>query len=128
VDVPVTDDPFADFRGLEFMESRIPVLDALSTFVPDAQPLAPEVELELKQHGQQRWYPVPGGHRVLVPPPRGAVAPVHFAVEAGAWDHDTCDRCVTHIPAMTLCWVTRNGRYLTLCVECKSKMSAAAQQ
>jgi hypothetical protein len=124
----VTDDPFVDYRDLDFMESRIPVLDALATFVPDAQPLAPEVERELKQHGQQRWYPVPGGHRVLVPHEGGAPVPAQFRVEERAWDHDTCDRCRVHIPAMTLCWVTRSGRYVTLCVACKSTMDAAAQQ
>jgi hypothetical protein len=124
----VTEDPFADYRDLDFMESRIPVLDALSTFVPDAQPLASGIERELKQHGQQRWYPVPGGHRVLVPYEGGAIDTAHFRLETGAWDHDTCDRCRVHIPAMTLCWVTRSGAYITLCVECKSKMDAAAQR
>src|SRR6185503_12994517 len=107
------------------MESRIPVLDALSTFASDAVELPPEVQAELSKHGQQRWYPEPGGHRVLVPYEGGPFDSSRFSIEQGKMDHDTCDSCRTHIPAMTLCWVTRSGRYVTLCGDCKMEMDAA---
>jgi hypothetical protein len=115
-------DRFEDYRRLDFMESRIPVLDALSTVVVNGAPMAPEVERELGQHGQQRWYPRDGCHRVLVPYDGGEYDHAHFTVEPRAWDHDTCDWCGAHIPAMTLCWVTRTGQYVTLCVVCKAKL------
>ena len=117
-------DEFADYRLLEFMESRIPLLDGLTAFVPDGEAPTPEVAKELERHGQSRWYPVPGGHKVMVPNEWDSYDAVHFTIEPGAWDHDHCDRCGKQIPAMTLCWVTRSGRYVTLCVECKTGMDA----
>jgi hypothetical protein len=122
----VAEDTFHDLRGLEFMESRVPVLDALSAFVPaNTSPLA-EVQAELERVGQSRWYPVEGGHRVLVPNEGAPFSEDHFTIEPGAWDHDHCDHCRTRIPAMTLCWVTRSGRYLVLCITCKGNMDASA--
>jgi hypothetical protein len=41
-----------------------------------------------------------------------------FHVEKGFWDHITCDLCTARIPAMTLCYVTRDGAYKALCVTC----------
>jgi hypothetical protein len=119
-----SDDDFADYLGLDFVESRIPVLDGLTAFVPEGSAPTPEVATELDRHGQSRWYPVPGGAKVMVRRGRGSFDPAHFSVEPSAWDHDTCDRCGMRIPAMTLCWVTRTGKYVTLCVACKTKMDA----
>ena len=101
------------------------MLDALSAFVPAGSQLLPEVQREIDLHAQVRWYPEPGGVRVLVPYEGGSFDSAHFRVEPKAWDHDTCDSCVIRIPAMTLCWVTRSGRYVTLCVDCKARMDAA---
>jgi hypothetical protein len=120
-------DEFGEYRGLEFMESRIPAIDALSTFVADDAPPGLAVRQEMEHRGQSRWFPVPGGHRVLVPYEGGAYDASHSKIESGAWDHETCRHCRVHIPAMTLCWVTRSGWYVTLCTECVAKMRAAQQ-
>ena len=117
-------DEFEHYRLLDFMESRIPVLDGLTAFVADGSAPSPEVATELARHSQSRWYPVPSGHKVMVPNEWGSYDAVHFTVESGAWDHDHCDRCSGRIPAMTLCWVTRSGQYVTLCAECKMEMDA----
>jgi hypothetical protein len=120
----VSPDAFDEYRGLDFMESRIPVLDGLTAFVADGSAPSPEVATELARHGQSRWYPVPGGHKVMVPREWDSYDSEHFAVEAGAWDHDHCSRCGDTIQAMTLFWVTRSGPYVALCVDCKAKMDA----
>jgi hypothetical protein len=121
----VSEDAFAEYRLLDFMESRIPVLDGLTAFVPEGSTIPPELAPELARHSQSRWYPEPGGgHKVMVPREWESYDTEHFAIEPGAWDHDHCDRCRTRIPAMTLCWVTRTGAYVTFCVECKNEMDA----
>jgi hypothetical protein len=41
-----------------------------------------------------------------------------FSVEREAWDHEHCNACGNHIPSMTLCHVTKRGRYIILCESC----------
>jgi hypothetical protein len=111
-------DPFAEYRALEFMASRIPIQDALVVFVPEGAGLNPVVHATITGHAQSRWYPRPGGHEVLVPyggEPHDATL---FTVRPGAWDHETCTHCRAHIPPMTLCWVTPSGWYVLLCETC----------
>ncbi len=118
-------DPFADLRGLSFMETRIPALDALSTFVPEGQEPSQPVKETLSRIGFSRWFPEAGGHRVLLPYEGGAYDTTHFRIEEKAWDHEHCKVCGEHIPAMTLCWVTEEGPFILLCTECKRKMDGA---
>ena len=119
-------DPFAEYRGLEFMESRIPIQDALAVFVPDDSPIDAKIMAAISQHAQSRWFPKPGGHEVLVPyggePYDGSI----FRVVGGAWDHETCSHCRVHIPPMTLCWVTPSGWYVLLCQQCHESFSRTA--
>lgn len=107
-----------ELRRLTFMRSRIPALDALETFVPDGH--APDAELEDLQSrtGQCRWYPVEGGHRVLILYEGGPYNTQRFALAKGAWDHEHCSRCGETIEPMTLCWVTESGRYVLLDEKC----------
>jgi hypothetical protein len=116
-------DAFADFRGLEFVQSRVPPLDALSIFVPEGGTLPPDIDRVLREH-PGRWYPVEGGHRVLVLYEGWPYDHDAFKVERGAWDHDHCSACRRNIPSMTLCWVTPTGKYMALCTACKTGMDA----
>jgi len=65
-----------------------------------------------------RWYPQPGGHRVLVLYEGGAFDTATFQLESEAWDHEDCDACGEQIAPMTLCYVTSRGYYVALCEKC----------
>ena len=102
------------FRHLRFMRTRIPAQDALEVFVPDGAPPDGEIQALQSKTGQSRWYPVEGGHRVLILYQGGAYNAERFALAKGAWDHEHCSRCGTTIAPMTLCWVTEAGRFVLL--------------
>jgi hypothetical protein len=102
---------------LDWMPSRIPKRDALTTFVADGSACPPAVELAMQGH-PARWYPQPGGHRVLILYEGGSYDASTFHVESGAWDHEHCDACGDQIAPMTLCHVTKRGRYVALCESC----------
>lgn len=108
-------------REVPFIESRVPALDALSTFVPDGQ----ESDPALANLGSSRWYPVEGGHRMLVLYQGGEYDTARFTIEKGAWDHEHCKTCQARIEAMTLRWVTESGPYITLCNECHKELNLA---
>lgn len=116
-------DSFAEYRGLDFMESRIPIQDALVAFVPAEVPLDPRIEAVTSEHAECLWFPRPGGVEVMVPYAGGPFDEDVFTVRVGGWDHETCTRCLTRIPPMTLCWVTPSGRYVLLCAICYETFS-----
>jgi hypothetical protein len=118
-------DRFAAYRTMEFAQSRIPALDALSTFVPDGQDDDPQVRKACSAKGFSRWYMTEGGHEVLVPYEGGEFDAERFQIKKGAWDHEHCKVCSADIPSMTLCWVTTGGPYVILCNECHEKMNEA---
>src|SRR5262249_35425295 len=98
------DEDLEEIRRLKFMRGRIPALDALEIFVPDgATPDLEREELERKT-GQSRWYPVEGGHRVLILYEGGPYNKQRFSLVKGGWDHEHCTRCGATIEPMTLCW------------------------
>jgi hypothetical protein len=103
----MTDKELAELRGVERMQSRILVLDALCTFHPgvrtDGTDPDPVLSQEIRRWHESRWYPAEGGFRVLVPNDGQPCDPEKFIIGEGAWDHNTCDYCSVHIPAMTLC-------------------------
>src|SRR5205809_738358 len=121
----VTGSSMAEFdinqlASLEWMQSRIPALDALVGFVPDG-PRDAEVDAFSKSH-RSRWYPLPGGFRVVIPMESNSVYDTtKWKIETGAWNHEHCNLCAETIPAMTLCWVTEYGPYVLLCDACHAK-------
>jgi hypothetical protein len=61
------DDEITKLGSYEWMESRIPALDALVGFIPDKIPRNPSIQKTLDAvRGGSRWYPVEGGHRVVI--------------------------------------------------------------
>ena len=126
-DVSATD-RWAEFRGLRFMPSRIPALDALVTFVAGGQPIRPAVQKTLDRIGFSRWFPVSGGHELLMPYEGGPYDKAEFKVRSKAWDHETCTACRGHVPAMTPCWVTEGGPFKLLCSSCKSELDAESDE
>jgi len=115
-------DQFLDLRNQSFMESRIPARDALVVFIPEGSKPRESVQRIIDRVGFSRWFPVAGGQRVLVPYEGGPFDSAVFTIEKGAWDHETCKVCQAHIPAMTLCWATKEGPYIILCDQCKVRM------
>lgn len=98
----MTDQELSELPKYQWMESRIPARDALSTFAPDAPEPDPVIAEMQSRAGGSRWYPIQGGHRVLIPFEGGAYDSSRFTIETRAWDHEHCDVCGEQIPAMTL--------------------------
>ena len=119
-----TKDTLAPYREMSFMESRIPALDALSTFVPKGREDDPVVQDAISATGFSRWIPLDGGHKVLTPHEGQKFDEKRFKIEKGAWDHEHCKACCAHIEPMTLCWVTESGPYVLLCALCHDKLKA----
>src|SRR5829696_6108219 len=114
----MTDQELAALPTYLWMDSRIPKRDALSSFVPDGSESDPVVATIQRRIGASRWFPIQGGHKVLMPFDGGAYEPSRFTIEPAAWDHEHCDCCNDHIPAMTLCHVTQPGQpYVLLCAK-----------
>ena len=63
----MTPEELADLRSYMWMPSRIPASDALSLFVQEGHEEDSAVAEMTARVGSSRWYPVPGGHKVLFP-------------------------------------------------------------
>lgn len=113
----MTAEEISQLPQLEWMPSRIPKRAALVTFVADGPECPPAVELAMRGH-PARWYPQTGGHRVLILYEGGKYDAETFRIEPEAWDHEHCDVGGERIPPMTLCYVTKRGRYIALCEAC----------
>ena len=119
------DEELQELRRHQYHQSRIPALDALETFVADGEP--PDELAELRRRtGFSRWYPVHGGHRVLVLYEGGHFNPERFTLRKGAWDHEHCKRCSVRIPCLTSCWVSHDEAYIVLCDDCYRHVSATS--
>jgi len=119
-----TEDTLAPYRELSFMKSRLPALDALSTFVPEGEEDAPDLQAAINAKGFSRWFPVDGGQVVLIPYEGQEFDQERFKIEGGAWDHEHCKVCSADIEPMTPCWVTESGPYVILCSPCHDKLEA----
>lgn len=108
------------------MPSRIPVLDGLVTFVPAGGEREPWL-LEATT-GQSRWFPIEGGHRVVIPHEGRSFDSNHLAIEKGAWDHEHCSSCGSRIAPMTLCWVTESDPYVLLCEMCHATTAVVVER
>lgn len=112
-----------ELARLEWMQSRIPARDALVRFVPDGA-RGTDVDSLVQRH-RSRWYPLKGGHRVVVAMEnKPEYDPTKWQVEKGIWDHEHCDLCGESVLAMTLCWVTKYDPYVLLCDACHGKLAA----
>jgi hypothetical protein len=81
-----------------------------------------------KRCGQSVWYIVEGGHRVLFLYDGKPFDSSRFTLEPKVWDHEHCAICSAHIPAMTVCHVTKPGQpYFSLCVGCYERHVIAKQ-
>src|SRR5215468_10510547 len=98
----MTVDEISKIPKSEWMPSRIPKRAALATFViDDGSSVCPRaVELAMRGH-PARWYPQPGGHRVLILYEGGSYDASTFRVEPESWDHEDCGVCGVQIPPMT---------------------------
>ena len=114
----MTEDNLAPYRSLQFMQSRIPAPDALATFVPEGQDDDPGVRAAIEVKGCSRWFPIDGGHQVLIPYEGQDFDAKRFRIEKGGWDHEHCKACGGNIEPRTLCWVTVKDPYVILCSEC----------
>ena len=111
-----------NLRGLKFMKSRIPALDALAVYVANGHEKDEIVLKTSSERGFSRWIPVNGGHKVLFLYEGGMFNEKVFSVEKGAWDHEHCKECGGNISAMTLCWVTESGPFVILCSMCYEQL------
>ena len=114
----------------EWMKSRIPAADALVGFLPENAPPAPSVQKTLDAiKGDSRWYPVEGGHRVVIRSFKKLSYDDNvFKIENVAWYHEHCDLCGNQIPPMTLCYVTMPKEpYYLLCAKCFETKVPASQ-
>ena len=109
-----------ELRKLQYAASRAPSLDALVAFVPDGEQPDKDIKELSARTGFSRWYPVAGGHRVLILYQGGVYDPTKFKLETGAWDHEHCKRCAKSIEPMTLCWTSESGPFVLLCDDCHS--------
>jgi hypothetical protein len=125
----MTNERLSDLPRFSWMESRIPAVDALAAFVPDGSKPDPVVTEMQERIGSSRWFPVEGGHRVLMPYEGGEYDSSRFTVERDAWDHEHCGACGERIPPMTLCHVTEPEQpYILLCATCFEQHVASKQK
>ena len=118
----------AQLSQYAWMPSRIPARDALSRFVPEGSGPDPLIAEAEKPVGCSRWYPVEGGHRVLILYEGQPYDPKMFSIERGVWDHEHCDSCGERIGPMELCYVTEPDEpYFLLCAACFAKEVSSRQ-
>jgi len=122
------DDELQELRRHRYHQSRIPALDGLETFVADGAPPDPELAELRSRSGFTRWYPVPGGHRVVVLYEGGGFNADRFTFRKGVWDHEHCKRCTARIPSLTLCWVSRDESYIILCEDCYQRVNSPGDE
>lgn len=115
----MTDDELSKLPSYRWIPSRIPLRDALSTFVPDGLEPEPVIAEMSSRCGESVWHPAEVGHRVLFPYDGVAFDGSRFTLEPKVWDYNECAVCGEHIPVMTLCHVTEPQQpYVLLCARC----------
>jgi hypothetical protein len=115
----MTDDELSKLPSYRWMPSRIPLRDALTTFVPNAPEPEPIITEMNSRCGESVWFEAEGGHRVLFLYDGGAFDQSRFTLEPKGWDFNECSICVKRIPSMTLCHVTEPRQiYVLLCEQC----------
>lgn len=105
-------------------EHEFPGIDAAVVFVPECQKPSAEVGQVLQGSGQQRWYPVPGGHYVKLPWHCSEGNESLFEKEEKGWDHEHCDFCSSHVNIGDRCWTadSGDGGFWVICPGCYEKV------
>jgi hypothetical protein len=124
----MTDDELSKLPAYRWFPSRIPLRDAISTFVPDGPEPEPIITEMSDRCHESVWHPVEGGHRVLFLYDGEAFDGSRFTLESKAWDYEECSVCGEHIPAMTLCHVTGPEPYALLCAQCYERYVVSKAQ
>ena len=108
----------SNLHNLDWMPSRIPVLDALEAIFEAGE--APD-KSKLPLSRETRWYPLDDGRiRFLAPHWGDKYDETTFQLASKAWDHTTCDLCISTVPAMKLFYVTKHDPNIQLCLKCYS--------
>src|SRR5262245_31254806 len=106
-----TADPeLQELRQYTYTEARIPRHDALEIFVPTGS--ENDTAFAEATSRPSRWFPVSGGHRVLILHQDGPYDTSRFTLVTGGWDHEHCKRCQATIEPMSRCWTTENGPFI----------------
>ena len=114
-----------DFTKAVLEEYLFPGTDAAAVFVADGSTPSEEVKEVLGRYSQQRWYPVPGGHKAKVPFYCAKSHEALFEREPKGWDHEHCDFCEARIGIGELCWTASVGRGIIIfCKDCYAKVPA----
>jgi hypothetical protein len=108
-------------------EHPFPGLDAATLFLPEHQPIAPEIQQILNRAGQSRFYPIPGGNTVKIASPRPENIRPPFKVEPKGWDHEHCDFCNATIDINQTCWSADfpTGGFAIFCKSCRDQLRNA---
>ena len=93
----MTDEELSKLPAFRWMPSRIPLRDALTTFVANAPEPEPVIAEMSSRCGQSVWFEVAGGYRVLFLYDGGAFDRSRFTLEPKVWDYDECAICGEHI-------------------------------
>jgi len=122
----MTDEDLSKLLTYQWMPSRIPLRDALSTFVRNASEPEPIIAQMSSRCRESVWFEAEGGHQVLFLYDGGDFDATRFKLESKVWDYDECAICGERVPAMTLCYVTKpNQPYFLLCRSCYERHIAA---
>jgi hypothetical protein len=116
--------PLSLFTKAQLMQQVFPGLDAAVVFIPEGQEPSPAVRDVLQRSGQQRWFPVPGGHKAKVPWPLAEGSESLFEREQKGWDHEHCDFCPAHVNIGDPCWSvdSEKGGFWVFCRGCYEKL------
>jgi hypothetical protein len=115
----------SEFTKAMLAQYVFPGTDAAVVFVPEGQDLSKEIQAVLDHCGQQRWYPVEGGHLVKVPWHCSKGNEGYFGREKKGWDHENCDFCSSHVSIGELCWTAESGSggFWLICCNCHNKVN-----
>ena len=112
-----------DFTKAMLEDYTFPGTDAAVVFIADGSAPSPAVREVLARSGQQRWYPVAGGHQAKIPFHFVEGHEGLFERERKGWNHEHCDFCDASIAISELCWTAPSNRgVFVFCKECYAKV------
>jgi hypothetical protein len=111
------------FNKTMLEEYIFPGTDAAVRFVANDETVSPEITAVLKRSYQQRWFPVPGGHKVQIPYHFCKGSEDLFERQTKGWDHEHCTFCEESIGIGGLCWTApAEGGVHIFCKNCREKL------